>query len=278
MPKGQYLLTVTARATTAMEGNYYLSVDFDEKSNKVAIPAIGNTGGAFGRGWNDVSVVFNHVSDGDVTIHVYSENGKAGWSGATRFRLAKIDKVATIGSTGWTTFASPYALDLSSLDGATAYYASAVGDGNVTMTSTESSAVAAGEGLMLKGTPGATISIPVAASAGTAISGNKLVGCIAETVLDTNEDYYVLVNNAGTAEFQKLDKHGATIPAGKAYLNADVVTLARSLCIVFDDITGVANVEAVAEAKARDGKFIENGKIVIVKNGKKFNAAGAQMK
>lgn len=190
--------------------------------------------------------------------------------------------VATIGATGWTTFASPYALDLSGMTASTgdvaAYYASAVDGEGVTMTPTASSAVAAGTGLMLKGTAGATITIPVAASAGTAISGNKLVGCTTETGLDANDSYYVLVNNGGTAQFQCLNENGATIPAGKAYLNIGGGGSARALRIVFDDVTGVANVEAAAEAKAKDGKFIENGKLVIVKNGQKFNAAGAQVK
>ena len=188
---------------------------------------------------------------------------------------------ATIGSTGWTTFASSYPLDLSSMTPSegdvAAFYASNVGVGNVTMTSTESDAVAAGTGLMLKGTAGATITIPVAASAGTAISGNKLVGCTTETILPANANYYVLVNNEG-AEFQRLDTKGATIPAGKAYLDVTGENTARALRVVFDGITGVDNVEAAAEAKAQDGKFIENGKLVIVKNGQKFNAAGAQVK
>ena len=205
LPKGQYLLTVTARATTAMTGNYYLSVDFDETSAKEAIPAIGNTGGTFGRGWNDVSLVFNHVSDGDVTIHVYGENGKNGWSGATRFRLAQIGVVATIGATGWTTFANPNALDLSKMTASEgdvkAYYASSVGTGKIVMTSTTSEGVAAGTGLMLKGTAGATVTIPVAAS-GDAISGNMLVGCTTETPVDASASCYVLINNGGTAEFQ----------------------------------------------------------------------------
>ena len=186
--------------------------------------------------------------------------------------------VATIGDTGWTTFASPYALDLSGMTASegevAAYYASAVDGEGVTMTPTASSAVAAGTGLMLKGTAGATITIPVAASAGTAISGNKLVGCTTSTPLSVNSNYYVLVNNGGTAEFQRLNENGATIPAGKAYLNIGGGA-ARALRIVFDDVTGVANVEAAAEAKAKDGKFIENGKLVIVKNGQKYNAAGA---
>ena len=290
LPKGQYLLTVTARATSAMDGNYYLSVEFDETSAKEAIPAIGNTGGTFGRGWNDVSVVFNHVSDGDVTIHVYGQNGKAGWSGATRFRLAKIDKVATIGSTGWTTFASPYALDLSSMTASSgevaAYYASATSAESVTVLPIESSAVQAGEGLLLKGTAGVTITIPVVAS-GDAISGNLMVGCpTATNITSSTPEYgtcYVLGVESEKAVFQNVKNYidgGNTvnIPAGKAYLNATASNGARSMRIVFGDITGVANVEAASEAKAKDGKFIENGKLVIVKNGQKFNAAGQQVK
>ena len=61
------------------------------------------------------------------------------------------------------------------------------------------------------------------------------------------------------------------------YLNANTSNGARSIRIVFGDITGVANVEAAAEAKAKEGKFIENGKLVIVKNGVKYNAAGAKL-
>ena len=283
LPKGQYLLTVTARATTAMTGNYYLSVDFDETSAKEAIPAIGNTGGTFGRGWNDVSLVFNHVSDGDVTIHVYGENGKNGWSGATRFRLAQIGVVATIGATGWTTFANPNALDLSKMTASEgdvkAYYASSVGTGKIVMTSTTSEGVAAGTGLMLKGTAGATVTIPVAAS-GDAISGNMLVGCTTETPVDASASCYVLINNGGTAEFQSLKDNGATIPAGKAYLNTGVISPAR-LIISFDeeDPTAINAVEAVdIEANGlKDGKYLIDGKIVLVKNGVKYGANGQKL-
>ena len=182
---------------------------------------------------------------------------------------------ATIGDKGWTTFASPYALDLSNLEGATAYYASAVGESSVTMTSTESAAVAAGEGLMLKGTAGATITIPVVAS-GTAIDGNLLKGCTVETVLAANASNYVLVNNEDAAEFQCLDEKGATIPAGKAYLNAGEG--ARSLSVVFaDEATAVKSISAAKEngevynlagqrvAAPQKGLYIVNGRKVIVK-------------
>ena len=184
---------------------------------------------------------------------------------------------ATIGSTGWTTFASPYALDLSNMTASEgnvkAYYASAVGEYEVTMTSTESTGVAAGEGLMLKGTAGATITIPVVAS-GEAIDGNMLKGCTKETVLTANSNYYVMVNNGNDeAEFQSLEENGATIPAGKAYLNA--IANGANLRIVFaGEATGIANIEA---AKAENGAMFNmagqrvNGsyKGIVIKNGKK---------
>ena len=198
---------------------------------------------------------------------------------------------ATIGSTGWTTFASAYPLNLSSMTASTgdvaAYYASSIGDGFVRMTSTESTGVAAGEGLMLKGTSGATITIPVAAS-GEAISGNMLKGCTTSTVLaaDATSGYnnYVLVNNNGTAEFQSLVEHGATIPAGKAYLQNGIYSAGvKALRIVFEDNeTGVESIEhspltidheagAMSDlsgrrvSKAQKGIFIANGKKVVVK-------------
>ncbi|MBR3480769.1 MAG: hypothetical protein IKH32_08800 [Prevotella sp.] len=189
---------------------------------------------------------------------------------------------ATIGATGWTTFASPYALDLSSMTASegdvTAYYASAVGDGKVTMTSTESTGVAAGEGLMLKGTAGATITIPVVAS-GTSIDGNKLVGCTSSTTLTANANYYVLVNNGGIAEFQSLADNGATIPTGKAYLNASGAT--ARLSIVFDDkgVEAIKDIDKSDKSGSQaDGKYIEKGKIVIEKNGMKFNTNGQKIK
>ena len=189
---------------------------------------------------------------------------------------------ATIGSTGYTTFASPFALDLSGITASTgeitAYYASSVGGTSVVMTSTEAD-VEAGTGLLLKGTAGATITIPVAAT-GSELSGNLLKGCTAETVVAIDANKYVLVNKGGTAEFQNLSAQGATIPAGKAYLDA-TGTGARSLTIVFDDedVTGVNEVRSQKEdvrsewfdlqgrkvAQPAKGLYIVNGKKVVIK-------------
>ena len=191
---------------------------------------------------------------------------------------------ATIGATGWTTFASEYALDLSKMSASTgtvkAYYASEVGGGNVTMTSTDKADVAAETGLMLKGTAGATITIPVVAS-GTAIAGNLLVGCTSETSDVSGADKYVLVNNGSdVAEFQNLGTNSATIPAGKAYL--DATSVGARLTIIFEDEVPTAiNAIEAADTKAeglKDGKYLVKGKIVLVKNGVKFNANGQILK
>ncbi len=198
--------------------------------------------------------------------------------------IRKTGEVATIGATGWTTFASAYPLNLTtltaSLGTAIAYYASAASGSTVTMTSTTAT-VPAGEGLALKGTAGATVTIPVAAVSGTAIDGNKLVGCTTSTVLAKNENYYVLVNNGG-AEFQRLDKNGATIPAGKAYLDLTGVSLtpAPTLSIVFENETSgideVRNQKEVVKgayfnlagqrvAQPTKGLYIVNGRKVVIK-------------
>ena len=189
--------------------------------------------------------------------------------------------VATIGATGWTTFASAYPLDLSKMTASEgevkAYYASSQSGSNIVMTSTDQT-VAAGEGLMLKGTAGATITIPVAAS-GDAISGNMLVGCTTLTEGVSGSDKYVLVNNKGTAEFQNLGTHSANIPAGKAYL--DVLSGGARLAIVFedDDPTAINAIEAAEsnDGALKDGKYLIDGKIVLVKNGVNYGANGQKL-
>ena len=204
-------------------------------------------------------------------------------NGIVDYMLIELKSVpATIGTTGYTTFASPFALDLSGITASTgeitAYYASSVGGSSVVMTSTEAD-VEAGTGLLLKGTAGATITIPVAAT-GSELSGNLLKGCTAETVVASAPNKYVLVNNSGTAEFQNLSAQGATIPAGKAYLDATGAG-ARSLTISFDDedVTGVNEVRSQKEdvrsewfdlqgrkvAQPAKGLYIVNGKKVVIK-------------
>ena len=89
-------------------------------------------------------------------------------------------------------------------------------------------------------------------------------------------DYYVLGTDS---ELHKISDTGTvTVNPFRAYLYVSGGSGARSALRlnVGDNVTGVENVEA-APAEAKEGKFVENGKLVIVKNGVKYNAAGAKL-
>ena len=139
----------------------------------------------------------------------------------------------------------------------------------------------------MKGAKG-DYNIPIVGSSSTDVSSNLMVaGTGASVSAEEGSTRYVLgVNNNSTpdddsddfAEFQKIVETAATVAKGKAYLEFVGESLARSMRFEGDDITGVENIEAIAEATLKEGKFIESGKLVIVKNGMKFNAAGQQMK
>lgn len=187
----------------------------------------------------------------------------------------------TIGSTGYSTFSSPVPLNFAGIDGLTAFVATTVADGAVKLSPVTTAP--ANTGLVLKGTAGASYNIPVTNSAATPAS-NLLVGCIVNTTVaaDATSGFnnYVLVNEGGIAEFQSLVDFGATVTAGKAFLKNGAVSSPARLSIVFeDDATAIKTVDAAAKSGAQaDGKYLEKGKIVIVKNGTKFNANGQRMK
>ena len=114
-----------------------------------------------------------------------------------------------------------------------------------------------------------------AASATNAEAGNaSLVGSYANnTAVAEIEGNYILSNNT----IYPVGKN-VTVNAYRAYINIAGNNSARALRFVVGEITGVDNVEAATEATLKDGKYLENGKIVIVKNGQKFNANGQQVK
>ena len=204
--------------------------------------------------------------------------------------IVYLSTIATITPAGWSTFASTYPLDLSSLTASTgdvtAYYASEATGSTVTLSVTTAK-VPAGEGIMLKGTAGATITIPVTAS-GTAISGNKLkgqttTGNVAASSTDGKYHYvfgykkpaevvteYGFYNLASTTE----------VAAGKAYLETTTsLTAGARIAIVFEDeTTGITSnkretisnnrffdLQGREIAQPTKGLYIMNGKKVVVK-------------
>ena len=137
----------------------------------------------------------------------------------------------TIASSGYSTIASPYALNLAAATGIeAAYVATKTTNEAVTLTSVES-AVPAGTPLILKGTGGAAYSIPVVAT-GTAPVTNYLSAAIVPTGIAANAAYIL------QGGLFHLVSAASTVPAGKAYLLAsDVPAGARALSFTFDDET-----------------------------------------
>lgn len=84
---GKYIVTIKARALAGF--NLYMLIN-DEKM--VDINEIGNTGGLFGRGWNDYTAEFEVGNDGMVKLEVANmpAQNQAGWFGFGDVRLFKV--------------------------------------------------------------------------------------------------------------------------------------------------------------------------------------------
>lgn len=139
-----------------------------------------------------------------------------------------------ITESGWNTYSSNKALDLSTIKGGTAYVAAATADSKVTMRKC-TDIVDAGTGLMIKGTAGETFTIDATHESATLSETNLMVGLPngGEAPVGT----YVFGWPAADASdygFYYVNISAAALGAGKAYLNTGGGSGAR-LNITFDD-------------------------------------------
>lgn len=185
---------------------------------------------------------------------------------------------ATLGSNGYTTFASPYSLDLTTAklpSGVSAYKASVEG---TTVTFTElNQTVPANTGVLLKGTADATVNIPVAAS-GTAVEGNAFLVNEGGSTFAAESGYNYFGLKKGTLTFALFDPSAVAIPANKAYLKVAESAGVKSLNVVFDETTGISTLERIVidndawydlqgrrVAQPTKGIYLHNGKKVFIK-------------
>ena len=207
------------------------------------------------------------------TKDILVQYGGGSNSGVDYIYIQKIGDVVKLNSAGYATYSANYDVEVS---GAKAYTA-VLDFGGKTITCSEitSNKVPAGNGVLLYGDANADVTLSITADAAALSTNNLKATTLADGSLATKgvNSYYALDGDT----FKQYI--GAAFVHNKAYFEVEGgAALARSMRIVFDgNITGVANVEAAAEAKAKEGKFIENGKLVIVKNGVKYNAAGAKL-
>lgn len=185
----------------------------------------------------------------------------------------------TISSIGWNSFASAYPLDLSTLsfssgEGAAYYAYDKDIENNVITLSSTNATIAAGEGILIKGEAGETFSIHTKES-GDALSGNLLVGVTANST-PVSSPYVLAGAEADKPYFQQYS--GSTMNANSAYLPSDVLS-ATADRIRFV-IEGEQNATGMEDVKAGEDviKFIENGQLLIKKNGIVYDVTGRIVK
>ena len=186
---------------------------------------------------------------------------------------------------GGATLVSENALDFTDVTEIEAYVATAASAGTVTFNRVYK--VAAGTPIYLKADAAVSVDVPVLVGDPEIISTNLLTGSAsATTPLTSTEDikYYVFGVLNGVAGFYPVSTEGTlTSAAGKAYLEltAAQASLARSIRMVFDDVTGINTVkenngnetgdniwytlQGARVAKPTHGIYIRNGKKIFIK-------------
>ena len=189
---------------------------------------------------------------------------------------------ATMGTNGFATFSSAYNLDLANLPAGVKAYTATLSESTLSFTEC-TKAVPAATGLLLAGDASTSYDIPVTAEAADAVAGNALIAAVTATSKQSTVGgmyYFVMKAGSDPLAFAPISTEKAvTIPAGKAYVELNTASGARSLTVTFgDETTGiqtVANIENATEnyynlsgqrvANPAKGLYIVNGKKVIIK-------------
>ena len=251
---------------TAPSGYYITNIEFSSSDWHTATPSKGAMNSSNNKLW-----------EGNINNVSFS------WSSTTRIESATITlaPTVTLGTNGYTTFASIHPLDLTTAnlpEGVEAYKASVEG---TTVTFTEiDQTVPANTGILLKGTANETVAIPVAAS-GTAVAENAFEVNTAGTTFTGDDLYYYFGLKKNTLTFALFDPSTVAIPANKAYLKvlkSSIPASAKSLNVVFDETTGISTLERIVidndawydlqgrrVAQPTKGIYIHNGKKIFVK-------------
>jgi len=110
-------------------------------------------------------------------------------------------------------------------------------------------------------------------------SAYKMIGTYSSVNLTAaNTNSYFIYNNAFWNVSALSTGAKATIPAFHAYINAvEANNNAKLQIVVVDEATGLHNVQ-FDNLQGTNGKYLEKGQIVIVRNGKKYNVNGQVLK
>lgn len=172
----------------------------------------------------------------------------------------------TISDAGYATFVAPYNVDFTG-NAIEAFAVSAINANTVTLKKVTT--VPAGEAVIVMGATG-TVNVVASAEDIT----NLMVAATQDIAFDADAANinYVLANGANGVGLYPVTS--GTIVAGKGYLPVPKNSAnSKGFEFVEDNATDAGVVEATPVA-VKNGKYTENGQIVIFINGKKYNVAG----
>ena len=206
-------------------------------------------------------------------IRIKSNGADGVWIRNMEFTIVATPWVATLNSVdavnGFATFcgSSNFTVNVPA-------YIAAWGEGSVSLTTINSSneVIPAGEGVVLAGTAGANYTINYTTNAATAdVTGNVLKGTTAQATTSTikGSSSFLLAFNKTTNRFESYT--GTNFPANKAYLLSNSA-LAPSLRIV-DDVNNATTLDEI-ESTDNVVKFVQNGKLLIKRDGVVYDALG----
>ncbi|MBQ9204327.1 MAG: hypothetical protein IJ155_08805 [Prevotella sp.] len=193
--------------------------------------------------------------------------------------VVTVSPVVTLAVSGYASYCSPFALDLTPTEDYAAYAVTATSGSSVTFSKIEGAVPAETPFILFgKDMGGEIVCLPITTGETTAVSGNMLRGTLAETAITTISGDYT---NFGLSNGSFVKISDGTLPANKAYLpilTANVPSNARLSIIFEDETTGISNVDSPMMnvedyynlagqkvAQPTKGLYIVNGKKVIIK-------------
>ena len=216
-----------------------------------------------------------------------TENGSI-WEHVDNFRLTYLGNASATmqvsGTAKMGTFCAPFNVAIP--EGVTAYEASMSSDNWVHLEEIEDGVIDAGTPVILSITADDTFSqtfYGVNTAEDPDDSGVLKGLYVAETKTSGEKPYYIMqYYDSKTAFFRVPTGQSRNLGANRCYLQPESNLTPARIAIggEDDDFTAIDELKAIeAEAKTmKDGKYLVKGRIVIVKNGKAFDANGQKLK
>lgn len=169
------------------------------------------------------------------------------------------------------------ALDFSGVEGVKAYIASEADAEGITLA--QVTAVPAGTAFVVQATEKVEKTYYIPTTTETPSIGNNVFqgNATESTATESGYTYYALSKSKGM--FAKVGSSVQSIPAGKAYvkLAANAGNAKETFAFIINgETTGIAEAEAAETQQGGVRKQLINGRLVIIKGDKRYNAAGAE--